>query len=153
MKLVVIAALLGLAYGLSKRVNTHGYTFQQVVDHVIADTDTNHDGLVSFTEFNVELLGQFDLDGDGQVTRNEFVTRWTAKYGDNHHDTNKFFDNIDHNHDHILNEADLTAQWSELNLGIGQLLSASLGTLTEIRVDQFRHFIELNHPHGHGNGR
>ena len=55
--------LFGSPFSLSKRVNTHGYTFQQVVDHVIADTDTNHDGLVSFTEFNVELLGQFDLDG------------------------------------------------------------------------------------------
>ena len=39
---------------------------------------------------------------------------WMEQYGDNHADTNKFFDNLDANRDHQLAEADIVAQLSEL---------------------------------------
>jgi len=54
------------------------------------------------------------LTDDGIVPREDFVHLWMQLYGDNHADTNKFFDNLDANRDHQLTEADVIGQLSEL---------------------------------------
>ena len=52
--------------------------------------------------------------GDGIVLRNDFVDLWMAKYGDNHSDTNHFFDNLDPNRDHQIDVHDVVDQLPEL---------------------------------------
>jgi len=52
--------------------------------------------------------------GDGVVLRNDFIDMWMAKYGDNHADTNKFFDNLDPNRDHKITTHDIVDQLPEL---------------------------------------
>ena len=64
----------------------------------------------SYADWNVLCV----CSADGIVPRNDFVNLWMAQYGDNHADTNAFFDNLDANRDHQLAEADIIAQLSEL---------------------------------------
>ena len=52
---------------------------------------------------------------------------WMAQYGDNHADTNKFFDNLDDNSDHQLTEADIIAQ--RIQLGRMYLVKTVLNTV------------------------
>ncbi|XP_052806301.1 uncharacterized protein LOC128235530 [Mya arenaria] len=129
--------------------NTHGYTFDQIVQIVLTDTDSDADGFISLQEFQVELLGQFDLNNDGIVASHDFINLWMAKYGDTHADTNHFFAELDANSDKELTEADILAQLSELNLGLLDILNPSA---VRIPLADFENFIRINHPHGHGHG-
>ncbi|KAL4222654.1 hypothetical protein ACF0H5_018696 [Mactra antiquata] len=91
MKVLVLLGFLGCV------VCNPQASLTDVLAAVIADTDTDGDGLISAAEFRTELLAKFDSDvpSDEVVSKTDFVNSWTKLYNDNHHDAALFFDNLD----------------------------------------------------------
>ena len=54
-------------------------------------------------------------DGDGVITKNEFLHEWTHTYNDNHHDSEIYFNNLDVNNSGDLDDYDTEQNLKELD--------------------------------------
>lgn len=123
---------------------TFGANLEDVINQATADTDTNGDGVISEEEFQNEFIAKWDSDvpSDGALSKHDFVNGWTKYYGDNHHDTATFFDNLDYNGDQFLTVDDIHAHWIILDTDGNNIIT----------TDEFGDFIRKMHPcgqHGH----
>ncbi|XP_045163131.1 uncharacterized protein LOC123527603 [Mercenaria mercenaria] len=133
--------VLFLASAIYVGANQH-HDLATVAHMVVADADTNHDGAISVEELKHELIAKWDRDAnptDMRVSKHDFLTQWTARYGDFHHDASVFFDKLDTNKDGQLSESDLLFHIFTLDPDLNGLVTPQ----------EFEAFIMKNHPCGH----
>jgi Ca2+-binding EF-hand superfamily protein len=64
----------------------------------------------------------FHTDNDGIIVKNEFIHGWTTRYGDKHHHTEEFFNNIDLNGNGMIDTADIEGNMVVIDTNGGLLL-------------------------------
>ncbi|XP_048247754.1 calcium-dependent protein kinase 31-like [Haliotis rufescens] len=101
----------------------------QVISNVIADIDTDGDGIVEPTEVQAEFVARYDVDKNGSITEEEFVKQWHRHYLDVRNFVGYLFHNFDVNNDNSLTDSDLVALSKNLDTdGNGEISIAEFRT-------------------------
>ncbi|XP_060553705.1 uncharacterized protein LOC132714797 [Ruditapes philippinarum] len=133
--LALCLSLVGCVFGV-----THN-DLATIVNMVIADTDVDMDGFISEAELANEFQNRFDANNDGIILKNEFIHGWTTRYGDKHHHTDIFFDNIDLNGNGMIDLSDIE----------GNKVLTDTDADGMVSVEEYKAFIMAKHPCGdHG---
>ncbi|XP_045190930.2 uncharacterized protein LOC123547737 [Mercenaria mercenaria] len=147
MKLTIIfVALISTAYG----VNHMCWSVDRIAQEVMAQTDKNKDGIITYNEFSDELMVNWNLSNTSCLSYSDFVGNWMSKFHDHHDTAHKFFNNLDLSGDEQLCLLDVAVQLVtyDTNPVDGQIQPA-----------EFNAFMHAMHPdshqnlgHGHGHG-
>ncbi|XP_045190929.2 uncharacterized protein LOC123547736 [Mercenaria mercenaria] len=143
---VIFIALISIAYGL----NHACWSVDRIADEIIKRADTDADGIITFYEFQVELMHDWDLSNGSCLPYHEFTRNWIEKFHD-HHDTAHAFYNslVISGADHlcILDVASHVSQY-DTNPKDGQIEPAELRSfMHDVHPDSHQ-----NGGHGHGHG-
>ncbi|XP_053407942.1 uncharacterized protein LOC123546469 [Mercenaria mercenaria] len=137
-------ALISIAYG----ANHFCWSVDRIADEIFVHTDNNSDGILTYGEFQKELISDWDLSNDSCLSYHEFTANWVYKFHDHHDTAHAFFNKLDVTGDKQLCFMEVAVHIVQYdnNPNDGRIESAELHTFMHDMHPDSHH----NGGHGHG---